>query len=129
MALSGRAHVVVAVEAHLGGPAGLAGDDRGHARVQRHLRFLAAEAAAHAPAFDDDVVRGDPERVRHHVLHLARVLSGRVDLHPAVLARDGHRDLAFEIEVILPAGGDRAAQAVRRTRERSIRSIAAWSYG
>ena len=35
-----------------------------------------------------------------------------------MFARDGERDLPFEIEVVLPAGGHRAAQAVRRAHER-----------
>ena len=103
---------------------GPARDDRGDAGEERHLRFLAAEAAAHAAAFDDDVVRGDPERVRDHVLHLARMLRRRVDVHAAVLARHRERDLAFEVEVVLPAAAHRAAQPVRRARERR-RGVAA----
>ena len=98
--------------------------ERRHAREQRHLRFLAAEAAAHAPALDDDVVRRDAERMRDHVLHLARMLGRRVDVHAAVLARDRERDLAFEVEMVLAAGAHRAAQPVRRARERR-RGVAA----
>ena len=60
VALAGGAHVVVAVEPQLDGAAGPARDQRRDAREQRHLRFLAAEAAAHAPALHDDVVRGEP---------------------------------------------------------------------
>ena len=55
-----------------------------------------------------------PERVRDHVLHLARMLRRRVDVHAAVLARDRQRDLAFEVEVVLAAGAHGAAQAMRR---------------
>ena len=124
VALAGRAHVVVAVEAQLGRAPGLARDDGGDAGEERHLRFLAAEAAAHPPAFDDDVVRGDAERVRDHVLHFARMLRRRVDLHAAVLARHRQRDLAFEIEVVLAADAHRAAQPMRRARQRR-RGVAA----
>ena len=115
VALAGGAHVVVAIEAQLGRAARLARDDRRDARVERHLRFLAAEAAAHSPALDDDVVRRDAQRVRDHVLHFARMLRRRVDLHAAALARHRQRDLPFEIEVILAAGSSRcrAADAAR----------------
>jgi hypothetical protein len=69
--LARRRHVRVAIQAQLHRAPGAAGEDGSDARELAHLRFLAAEAAAHPPAFDDDVVRGDAQRVTDHQLHLA----------------------------------------------------------
>ena len=43
------------------------------------------------------------QHLRDEVLHLARMLGRGMDQHVAVLARDGERHLAFEIEMLLPA--------------------------
>ncbi len=122
--LAGRAHVVVAVQPKLHRPPGLSREERRDAREERHLRFLAAESAAHAPAFDDDVVIGEAERARDEHLHLARMLRRHVDVQAAALAGDRKRDLAFEIEVVLSATGERAGESMRCARER-VRHVAA----
>ena len=122
--LAGGSHVVVAIEAHLGGAPVLRAMIAATQAKSDIWRFLAAEAAAHPPALDDDVVRGDARALRDHVLDFARVLRRREDLHAAVLARDGERDLAFEIEVVLSARRDRTLQAARRARQRG-RGVAA----
>ena len=88
--------------------------DRGDAGEQRRLRLLAAEAAAHAPALDLDVVRLQAEARGDQVLHLARVLGRAVDEHAAVLARHRVRDLALEIELLLAADLERVGEAMRR---------------
>ena len=54
---------------------------------------------------------GTPSMLGDDVLHLARVLGRGVDEHVAVLARDGERDLALEIEMLLPADAQRARRA------------------
>ena len=59
---------------------------------------------------------GTLQHVRHEVLHLGRVLGGGMDGDVAILARDGERDLAFEIEVLLPADAEALRDAVRRAR-------------
>ena len=104
--------------------AGAPGEDRREAGELRHLRFLAAEAAAHAPALDDDVVRRHPQRVRDHLLDLARVLRRAPDAHAAVFGRHGQRDLALEVEVVLTAARGGAPQPVRRARDRGGRVAA-----
>jgi hypothetical protein len=102
VALAGDEHVVVAVGAQLDRALQLARrSPRGG--PQRRLRFLAAEAAAHAPALDHDVVRMQAQRMRDHVLHLARVLGRALHQHAAVFLRDGVGDLAFQVELLLAA--------------------------
>ncbi len=117
VALAGHHHVVVAVEPHLARPAGHARGERGDRGPLRGLRLLAAEAAAHAPHLDRH--RGDRhvEHVRDEMLQLARMLARRVD-HHVVLARNGERYLAFEIELLLSADADRAREPVRACRKR-----------
>src|SRR5262249_14164948 len=121
MALAGGAHVVVAIEPQLDRAAGLSREDRCRAGEERHLRFLAAERAAHAPAFDDDIVRMNAEGTRDHVLPFARMLRRDVRMNAAAFAGDSERDLSFEVEMILPAVRRTAAQTMRRVRERSRR--------
>ena len=127
VALAGDHHVVVAVGADLGRPAGLLGDQRGDAGEQVALGLLAAEAAAHAPALDRHGVVGHAQHDRDHVLDLARVLGRGVDRDLVVLARDRQRDLALEVEVVLAAdrrSGPRAAAAPRRAPPRRRRARA-----
>ena len=49
---------------------------------------------------------GTPSTCGDDVLHLARMLGRGMDQH-VVLARNGERDLAFEIEMLLPADAQR----------------------
>ena len=58
--------------------------------------------------------------MRDAVLHLGRMLGGREDMHVAAFARRGDGDLAFEIEVILPAAAEFTGQPMRRGLERGI---------
>ena len=81
-------------------------EQRGDAGEEPRLALLAAEAAAHAPALDDDVVGVDVERVRDLVLHLAGMLRRAVDQHRAVFLRHRVRDHPFEIELLLAADAD-----------------------
>ena len=108
VALAGHDHVVVAVEPHLARPPGLPRAERGERRPLRRLALLAAEAAAHAPHLDGDRVVVEAEHMGDDVLHLGRVLGRGMDEHVAVLAGDGERDLAFEVEMLLPADAELA---------------------
>ncbi len=117
VALAGDDHVVVAIEAQLDGPAAAHGGDGRGACQERGLAFLAAETPAHAAAMDADLVRVAPEGVRHEVLHLAGMLRRAHHEHAAIFLRQGDRDLALEVEVVLAAQLEHALQALRRARQ------------
>ena len=114
MASAGDVEVVVAVQPQLHRAVQPARRDGRDAGERRRLRFLAAEAAAHAPALDLHMVRAQVQRARHQVLHLARVLGRAVHLHAVVFLRNRVADLAFEVELLLPADVPCAVQAMRR---------------
>ena len=114
VAAAGDHEIVVAVVAQLHGPAGGARRQRRHGRGQGRLRFLAAEAAPHAPAAHLHAVPCHAQHPRHHVLHLAGVLGGALHCHRAIFQRRGLGDLAFQVELFLAAQPERALQAVRR---------------
>ena len=113
VALAGDHHVVVAVRTQLDRAQQLPCSERRAAREQTRLRFLAAETAAHAPAFDQHVVRRHAQRVRDHVLHFGRVLRRAVDVHAVVVLRHRVRNLAFQIELLLAAEQHFAGFATR----------------
>jgi hypothetical protein len=129
VALAGDAHVVVPVEAQLDGLAAAHGQHRGDAGDLGGLALLAAEAAAHAPAFGDHLMHPPAQGVGHHVLHLGGVLGGGEEAQGVVFAGDGAGDLAFQVEVLLAAQLDLARQAVGarpgRRRRGSLRRGAA----
>jgi hypothetical protein len=120
MALAGHDHVVVAVETDLGRPTGLRcgkGCERG---PLCRLGFLAAKAAAHAPALAGDVGVGAFQHSRHAMLDLGRVLGGTIDGHGAAFMRNGERDLALEVEVLLAADRQATVEAVAGAGERGL---------
>ena len=110
----GDEEIVVAVDAQLDRSIQCLRRDGRDAGELRRLRLLAAEATAHAPAFDLYLVRSQLQRTRYGVLHLARVLRRAMHEHRVVFLRDRIADLAFEVELLLPADCERAAQAMRR---------------
>jgi len=120
VALAGDHEVVVAVQPQLDRAAELV---RGHGRPNGEvagLRLLAAEAAAHAPALHTHTVVVDAQRVRHPVLCLARVLGAGIH-HPLVLLLRQHvGDLAFQVEVLLAADLEPAAQHMRGARQSGL---------
>ena len=103
VALAGDHEVVVAVQAQLDRRFELVcGDCRPHRHVPG-LGFLAAKAAAHAPAFHPHRVVVQAQRVRHPVLHFARVLGAAVNRPLALRVRHGVGHLALQVKVLLPA--------------------------
>ena len=101
--LAGRRHVIVTVRADFDRAAQTLCRDRRNGRELVRLRFLTPEAAAHPADFHRHRVRRHAKRMRHHMLHFARVLRGGIDRHVLILAGHGHGDMAFEIEMVLSA--------------------------
>ena len=122
--LSGGRHVVVAVGADLDRAAGPLGGDRGKRCKLVALRFLAAEAAAHAADLHRHRVAGHAQRVADHVLHLARVLRRTIDGDVVVLTGDGHGNLALQVEMVLAAKAHLPGDAARRGLDCRLRVAA-----
>ena len=122
VALAGEDEIVVAVEPQLAGPAGDARGERRDGRPLRRLALLAAEAAAHAAGLAGDVGVRDAEHAGDDMLHLGRMLRRGIDVDVAVLARDGERDLALEIEMLLPADAELALEPHGAPRDRRTAS-------
>ena len=120
VALAGDHHVVVAVVAHPDGAAEGAGDDGAGDGERVALAFLAAEAAAHPPHLDPDRVHRQAGRRGHLVLDLGRVLRRTLHRHP-VLGRQRQRDLAFEVEMLLPADVDPPLDDMRGAGDGAVR--------
>ena len=112
--LSGCGHVLVAVGPELDGALQFLGGDGGECGKLVALRFLAAETAAHPPHLHGDRIGGNAQDMADHVLHFARMLGGRPDGDVVVLAGNGHGDMAFEVEMFLPADPHPAGEAARR---------------
>ena len=121
VALAGDQEVVVPVQPQLDGFFEFV---RRHCRPHRHvarLRFLAAKAAAQAPAFHPHRVVGNAQRVGDPVLRLARMLGAAVN-EPLVLLLGQHvGNLPFQVKVFLAADRQRAMQRVRRARQGGCR--------
>ena len=125
--LAGEDEIVVAVETQLAWASRDARRKRcGHGPLRR-LALLAAEAAAHAPRLAGHIGIGNAEHAGHHMLHFRGMLGRGIDMDVAILARDRQRDLAFEIEMLLPADAEPAVQLQGRLRDRRIRIAAAVS--
>ena len=114
MALAGHDHVVITIKAAFGRPAGDVGCECSKCCPLRGLAFLAAKGAAHAAALAGD------ERVRHaqhlgdDVLHLGWMLGRGNDGHRRAFLWQRHGDLAFEVEMFLPADKEALLDLVRR---------------
>ncbi len=124
VALAGDHEVVVPVQPQLHGAA-VFGRRNGRPHGQMAgLRFLAAEAATHAPAFHLDGVVVDAQSVAHPVLHFAGVLGAAVDQPLVLLLRQHVGNLALQVKVFLPADFQRASQGVRCAFQGRIRITA-----
>ena len=103
MALARHDHVVITVKAALGW---FARDMRGQcckAGPLPGLAFLAAETTAHAAALTNDLGIGNSQHLGHAVLHFRGMLRGGMHHHSALFTRNGKRNLALKIEVLLSA--------------------------
>ena len=113
VALSGDHHVVVAVIAHLAGPArGAGGDGAGDGKGVA-LAFLAAKAPAHPPHLDPDRIHRQVQGMGDLVLDFRRMLGRGMDHHIPALLWQGGCDLAFQIEMLLPADLERPFDHLR----------------
>jgi hypothetical protein len=110
--LAGDQEVVVAVQPQLDGAAGLVRGQRRPDGQVAGLRFLAAEAAAHAPAFDRTALFSMPSACATQCCTSPGAgCWSRSTTGPAPAARVG--DLAFQVEVFLAADLERAGSCVR----------------
>jgi hypothetical protein len=112
--LAGHRHVLAPVEPDADRPAGQRGREGGDGRERVALRLLAAEAAPHPQARDDDLAAREAEHLGHHALGLARVLRGHGarDVALGVHVRPG--GVGLQVEVVLRAGPDLALEQVGR---------------
>jgi hypothetical protein len=62
--------------------------------------------------------------MRNDSLHLVRMLGRTVNEHPAIFLWQGHRDVAFEIELILSTQRHAPLQAMGRIFEGHVRLAA-----
>ncbi len=120
MALAGDEHVCIAIEPQLHRPARLARQDGCCRCDERGLALFSAEATAHAAALHRHAVGMHSKRMRHDMLDFGRVLSGAVNQDRAVFLGKRDGDLAFEIEVILPADRRRALQPMSCSRQHLV---------
>jgi len=114
-------HVVAPRQAVAHRAAGAHGEERGQAGRHRRLGLLAAEAPAHAPHFRLHGMDRQAEDTGHQLLHLARVLAGAVDMHPALLGGLGGGNLPFEVEVLLARHVQLPVEGQRRREQRGLR--------
>ena len=111
--LAGHGDVLGAVEPQAHRAPGERGAERGDGGQPVRLELLAAEAAAHPQALHGDLVRGQAEHVRHDVLGLGRVLRAGLDEDLAVLVDQRQRGVGLQVEVLLAADLELAAEPVR----------------
>ena len=114
MALAGRDHVRAPRQAQLHGPARRARGQRGGRGDPARVALLAAEAATHAAAGDGDRVVGAAQHAGDDMLPLRRVLGRGHHGDVPGLAGRRQRHLAFQVEMLLPAGAEFSREAARR---------------
>ena len=118
--LAGRHHVDLARQPELHRPAGMVRRDRCGGCDPGGVALLAAEAAAQAAHHRRHAVKVAPEQPRADMLHLGRMLGRGMDRDVAVLTRQRKGDLAFEIEMLLPADAEFGFEPMRCTCHRRI---------
>ena len=121
MTLAGGHHVIVTGQAQLHRSPRLVCPQRRNRRDDGGLRFLAPECPAHTAHIDCDLTERQAQNMGDTMLHLGRVLGGGKDLHLAGFTGNGNGDLAFQIEMILPATADFTFQAQRGGLKCSLR--------
>ena len=118
--LAGRHHVDLTRQPELHRPAGMVRRDRCCGCDPGGVALLAAEAAAQAAHHRRHAVKVAPEQPRADMLHLGRMLGRGMDRDVAVLAWQREGDLAFEIEMLLPADAELGFEPMRCTCQRRI---------
>jgi hypothetical protein len=122
--LARHRHVVVAVEAELGGPSGPGGDERAGDRGGGGLGLLATEGSAHPTDLDRDVGVGEVQDLGGEVLYFARVLGGGQDVDLPLLAGGRKGYLPLEVEMLLSTDREGSGEAMLRSIECSMRVAA-----
>ena len=112
MPLAGGHHVVIAIWTQLNRTGELLRGQCRDGAEQIHLRFFSTKTAAHTADIHRHCVRRNTQHMRDHVLCFAWVLRRRIDHHIFIFAWQGHRDMAFEIHVILTANHDASLDPV-----------------
>ena len=124
MALAGKHEIIITVIDRFRRPASQMRRQRRRDRRQTALTFLAAKAATHTAGFDGHGMIAHAENVGDLVLDLAWMLGRGMDQHIAILTRKRQRCLALEIEMLLSANIDTAAEGARRRCDGRIRIAA-----
>ena len=120
MAFACDDHVGIPSEPELCRPSSPCGHERGDRSDDRSLALLAAEAAAHPPHLDRDGRNREAENRRDGVLDFRWMLGGTEDFKVTVVAGHCKGNVAFEIEVILAAATNLAADPVARFGNGSV---------
>ena len=120
VALAGGDDVDLARQAELHRLAGLGGAERRGRRDPRGVALLAAEAAAQAAHHRGHAIEVAAQHLGADMLDLGRMLGRGMHQEIAVLARQGEGDLAFEIEMLLPADAELGSEPVRRRLQRRV---------
>ena len=110
VAFAGGFDVFVAVELDADGLAGLQSGEGGEGSPGIALGFFATEAAAHARAFDNDLIAVEVEDFGDDGLDLAGVLGGALDEDAAFAIGCGAGGVGFEVEVFLAADVEGAGE-------------------
>jgi len=119
--LAGHDHVIVAIQSQFAGTAGFVGSQCGNTGNQCRLAFLATKCATHSSANHSDVVGWPAGRVCEQHLHFVRVLRRAVHQQAIVFLRYRHRDMTFEIKLVLAAQEQAAIRPVWRSLQRGVR--------
>ena len=120
VALAGGDDVDLARQAELHRLAGLGGGQRRGRRDPRGIALLAAEAAAQAAHHRGHAIEVAAQHLGADMLDLGRMLGRGMHQKIAVLARQGEGDLAFEIEMLLPADAELGSEPVRCRLQRRV---------
>ncbi len=112
--------VVVAIQSAFHWPASLHGTERGQGGPLGCLGFFATEGAAHASNFDSDCVSGATEHASHGNLNLGWMLCRAMNVDVSIFHRQGQRDLAFKVKMVLATDAKRSLGALGGGRQRSL---------
>ena len=112
MPLTGAAHVVIAVQSQLYGPACQPGHHGRHDGPLCRLGLLTAKGTTNPANLYRHSIDRFSKTAGHQVLHLGRMLGRGQDQHVPIFVGYGNGDLAFKVKVILATGEDLTLQAM-----------------